>query len=188
MQHDKKARMVHVPKLLPCIKLPLINPAFLADNVEQLCVTNDCQQLILEAMKWHLMPDRRTLYSTDRTKPRKSTVGKLLAIGGMDSHKGCITIESYCPRLDKWTLLKNMPSRRLQFGVVLIDDKLIIIGGRDGLKTLSSVETLDLAKMGYTTWPSMGTPRHGLGTAVLGGPIYACGGHDGLFSLCFVWF
>lgn len=52
---------------------------------------------------------------------------------------GAISIESYCPRLDKWTLLKNMTGRRLQFGVAVMEDKLIIVGGRDGLKTMNSV-------------------------------------------------
>lgn len=52
---------------------------------------------------------------------------------------GAISIESFCPRLDKWTLLKNMSGRRLQFGVAVMEDKLIIVGGRDGLKTMNSV-------------------------------------------------
>lgn len=57
--------------------------------------------------------------------------------------EGAISIESFCPRLDKWTLLKNMSGRRLQFGVAVMDDKLIIVGGRDGLKTMNSVRFLD---------------------------------------------
>lgn len=97
----------------------------------------------MEALKWHLMPERRAQISSDRTRPRKSTVGKLLAIGGMDAHRttgrDAISTESFCPRLDKWTLMKNFTGRRLQFGVALMDDKLIICGGRDGLKTLNSV-------------------------------------------------
>lgn len=93
----------------------------------------------MEAFKWHLMPERRSLISSDRTRPRKSTVGRLLAIGGVDAHRGTISIESFCPRLDKWSIVKSFNGRRLQFGVALMDDKLIICGGRDGLKTLNSV-------------------------------------------------
>lgn len=70
------------------------------------------------------------------------------------------SIESYEPRLDKWTLLKNMPARRLQFGVAVMDDKLIIVGGRDGLKTLNTVECFDLTTMTWSSIvPPMGTPR-----------------------------
>lgn len=112
---------------------------FIADHVESQCNAIGCQQLVMEALKWHLLPERRSQVSTKRTRPRKSTMGKLLAVGGMDAHKGAISIESYCPRLDRWTMLKNMTGRRLQFGVAVIEDKLIIVGGRDGLKTLNSV-------------------------------------------------
>lgn len=112
---------------------------FIADHVESQCNAIGCQQLVMEALKWHLLPERRSQVSTKRTRPRKSTMGKLLAVGGMDAQKGAISIESYCPRLDRWTVLKNMTGRRLQFGVAVIDDKLIIVGGRDGLKTLNSV-------------------------------------------------
>lgn len=47
-------------------------------------------------------------------------------------------VESFCPRLNKWSIVKSFNGRRLQFGVALMEDKLIVCGGRDGLKTLNS--------------------------------------------------
>ncbi|XP_055377632.1 kelch-like protein 5 isoform X2 [Condylostylus longicornis] len=179
IKHDPTNREKCFPDLLALIRLPHMPPSFIADHVESLCGSIDCQQLVMEALKWHLLPERRSLISTARTRPRKSTVGKVLAVGGMDAHKGAISIESYCPRLDKWSLLRNLAARRLQFGVAVIDDKLIIVGGRDGLKTLNTVESLDLNTMIWAPLNSMGTHRHGLGVAVLAGPLYAIGGHDG---------
>lgn len=41
----------------------------------------------MEALKWHLLPERRSLICTQRTRPRKSTMGRILAVGGMDAHK-----------------------------------------------------------------------------------------------------
>lgn len=140
-QHDFEQREKHIPDLLALIRLPLLQPAFIADHVESQCNASGCQQLVMEALKWHLLPERRALISSQRTRPRKSTMGKLLAVGGMIAHKGAISIESYCPRLDRWQMLKNMTGRRLQFGVALMEDKLIIVGGRDGLKTLNSVSS-----------------------------------------------
>jgi kelch-like protein 1/4/5 len=71
----------------------------LADLENHALFKNDleCQKLILEAMKYHLLPERRTLMQSPRTKPRKSTVGTLYAVGGMDNNKGiqfqiCINI------------------------------------------------------------------------------------------------
>ncbi|KAH8356643.1 hypothetical protein KR084_010975 [Drosophila pseudotakahashii] len=179
VRHDSTAREQHIPELLALVRLPLLQPAFIMDHVENVCNANECQQLVMEAFKWHLMPERRSRIATERTTPRKSTVGRLLAVGGMDAHKGAISIESYCPRLDKWTPWKHMTGRRLQFGAAVMEDKLILVGGRDGLKTLNTVESLDLNTMAWAPLNAMATPRHGLGVAVLEGPLYAVGGHDG---------
>ena len=64
---------------------------FIADHVE----TNplfreekECQALIMEALKYHLLPERRSSFQSPRTKPRKSTVGLMYAVGGIDCNKG----------------------------------------------------------------------------------------------------
>lgn len=46
----------------------------------------------MEAMKYHLLPERRPMFQSPRTKPRKSTVGALYAVGGMDATKGRVHI------------------------------------------------------------------------------------------------
>ena len=50
----------------------------------------------MEALKWHLLPERRSLVTTERTRPRKSTVGRVLAVGGMDAHKVFSQIMKIC--------------------------------------------------------------------------------------------
>lgn len=118
----------------------------------------------MEAMKYHLLPERRPLLQNTRTHPRKSTVGSLYAVGGMDSSKGSTTIEEYNVRANKWTTTNSMSSRRLQFGAAICDSKMYIVGGRDGLKTLNTAECCDLKTMIWTNMPLMSTSRHGLGT------------------------
>ncbi|XP_063701490.1 kelch-like protein 5 [Culicoides brevitarsis] len=179
IQHDTPNRKKYLAELLALIKLPLLEPSFIVDHIEKLSDVNECQKLLMEAMKWHLLPERRAELVSQRTKPRKSTIGRLLVIGGMDSNKGPLTIESYCPRNDEWKLLKNLPARRLQFGVIQIDNKIAIVGGRDGLKTLNTVESFDLASMVWQPLVPMNTHRHGLCVTLLGGALYAIGGHDG---------
>ena len=172
-------RMKNIQSLLPLVKLSQLTPVFIADHVESLCTTLETHKILLDALKWQLIPERRNLTDSSSV-PRKSTVGKLLTIGGMDQNKGNISIESYDPREDKWDLLKNMPNRRLQFGCALYMDKLLIVGGRDGLKTLNNVDAIDLQTMTWTSLSSpLATPRHGLGLALLKGALYAVGGHDG---------
>ncbi|XP_026318957.1 kelch-like protein 5 [Hyposmocoma kahamanoa] len=187
VQHDS-AREQHLPTLLKLIKLPLLSSEYLIDKVEVACGNvPECQPLIMEAVKWHLLPERRSLLFSHRTRPRTSTIGRLLAIGGMDGYKGASNMEMYDPRTNTWTPFMRMGARRLQFGVAVMQNKLIVVGGRDGLKTLNTVECFDLTSLSWSTLAPMNTHRHGLGVTVLGdgpnAPIYAVGGHDGWIYL-----
>uniref|UniRef100_A0A8C3WX15 Kelch like family member 5 n=1 Tax=Catagonus wagneri TaxID=51154 RepID=A0A8C3WX15_9CETA len=181
VRHDLEQRRKDLSKLLAYIRLPLLAPQFLADMENNTLFRDDieCQKLIMEAMKYHLLPERRPMLQSPRTKPRKSTVGTLFAVGGMDSTKGATSIEKYDLRTNMWTPVANMNGRRLQFGVAVLDDKLYVVGGRDGLKTLNTVECYNPKTKTWSVMPPMSTHRHGLGVAVLEGPMYAVGGHDG---------
>ncbi|NXK33364.1 KLHL1 protein, partial [Piprites chloris] len=181
VKYDMQRRCNDLSMLLAYIRLPLLPPQILADLENHVLFKDDleCQKLILEAMKYHLLPERRTLMQSPRTKPRKSTVGTLYAVGGMDNNKGATTIEKYDLRTNIWIQAGVMNGRRLQFGVAVVDDKLFVIGGRDGLKTLNTVECYNPKTKTWTVLPPMSTHRHGLGVTVLEGPIYAVGGHDG---------
>ncbi|ERE89256.1 kelch-like protein 1 [Cricetulus griseus] len=181
VRHDLEQRRKDLSKLLAYIRLPLLAPQFLADLENNALFRDDieCQKLIMEAMKYHLLPERRPMLQSPRTKPRKSTVGTLFAVGGMDSTKGATSIEKYDLRTNMWTPVANMNGRRLQFGVAVLDDKLYVVGGRDGLKTLNTVECYNPKTKTWSVMPPMSTHRHGLGVAVLEGPMYAVGGHDG---------
>ncbi|MEE6462259.1 hypothetical protein FKM82_001532 [Ascaphus truei] len=181
VRHDVEQRRTDLSKLLAYIRLPLLAPQFLADMENNPLFRDDieCQKLIMEAMKYHLLPERRPMLQSPRTKPRKSTVGMLFAVGGMDATKGATSIEKYDLRTNMWTPVANMNGRRLQFGVAVLDDKLYVVGGRDGLKTLNTVECYNPKTKTWSVMPPMSTHRHGLGVAVLEGPMYAVGGHDG---------
>ena len=71
---------------------------FIADHVETNPLfreSKECQSLIMEALKYHLLPERRSSFQSPRTKPRKSTVGIMFAVGGMDCNKGKFFAEFY---------------------------------------------------------------------------------------------
>lgn len=179
---DLPARKRHLSKLLAQVKLPLLSRQFLVDQIETNPMFHDdpdCHTLIMEAMKYHLLPERRVALQSPRTRPRKSTVGHLFAVGGVDSAKSSTSIERYNLRTNKWTQVAAMCGRRLQFGVAVLEDKLYVVGGRDGLKTLNSVECYCPRSRRWSNVPPMSTHRHGLGVSVLEGPLYAVGGHDG---------
>ncbi len=72
-----------------CVLCPVLQ--FIADHVETNVLfkeDRECQELIMEALKYHLLPERRLSLQSPRTKPRKSTVGVVYAVGGMDCTKG----------------------------------------------------------------------------------------------------
>jgi kelch-like protein 1/4/5 len=96
MNFDLAARRPEAARLLACVRLPLLSPQYIADFIENEPVLKsdpECHHLILEAMKYHLLPERRSLLQSARTCPRKSTVGYLYAVGGMDTNKGATSIE-----------------------------------------------------------------------------------------------
>lgn len=124
MNHDLPSRKPNIVKLLSLVKLPLLEPSFLVDQVESAVGSDpECQKLIMEALKWHLLPQRRLQMASTRTRPRKSTLGRLLIVGGMDKNKGATTIESYDPRTNYWSVAYHMSGRRLQFGIALTGEK-----------------------------------------------------------------
>ncbi|KAF5897404.1 kelch-like protein 5 isoform X1, partial [Clarias magur] len=181
VQYDAETRQTQLPALLQHVRLPLLKPQFLADMESNPLLRDsvECQRLVMEAMKYHLLPERRPLLQSPRTRPRKATVGALFAVGGMDATKGATSMEQYCVRRDTWRQVGVLSGRRLQFGVAVIDQRLYVVGGRDGLKTLNTVECYNPRSNTWSIMPPMATHRHGLGVAVLEGPMYAVGGHDG---------
>lgn len=183
VNQDVANRKKGISRLLSLVKLPLLSASFIADYIETEPLFKEdrvCQELIMEAMKYHLLPERRPMLQSPRTHPRKSTVGVMYAVGGMEANKaGATSIEQYDLRANRWTHVANMSGQRLQFGVAVVEGKLYVVGGREGLKTLNSVECFDLKTKTWSTLPPMSTHRHGLGVGVLEGPLYAVGGHDG---------
>lgn len=60
IRNDPTQRNRHIADLLSLVRLPLLEPSFLADHVEPLAGSDAaCQKLVMEAMKWHLLPERR---------------------------------------------------------------------------------------------------------------------------------
>ncbi|XP_071637015.1 kelch-like protein 5 isoform X1 [Temnothorax longispinosus] len=179
LEHDPENRSKDASKLLGLVKLPLLSPAFIADNIESNEMFKDqrmVQELVMEALKYHLLPERRPLLQTGRTKPRKATVGTLLAVGGTHDNKGATSIDAFSLRDNAWRSLAAMNSRLL-FGAVVIDKKLIVAGGRvrpRGRKVLNTVECFDFSTFTWSTLPPMNVHRFGLG-----GFLYAVGGYDG---------
>ena len=147
--------------------------------------TPDCKDLLIEAMKYHLLPEQRSVLQSPRTVCRKPAgqVPILFAIGGgslFAIHSEC---ECYDARIDRWCMVTPMSTKRARVGVGTVNGKIYAVGGYDGSSDLATVEAYCPQSNQWLSVPSMGTRRSCLGVAVLNGLIYAIGGYDGASCL-----
>ncbi|MGH0121154.1 UNVERIFIED_CONTAM: hypothetical protein FKN15_046399 [Acipenser sinensis] len=188
VKHDIDSRRQHVPRLMKCVRLPLLTRDFLMSHVDtELLVRHhsECKDLLIEALKYHLMPEQRGVLSNSRTRPRRCEGASpvLFAVGGgslFAIHGDC---EAYDTRTDRWHMVASMSTRRARVGVAAIGNKLYAVGGYDGTSDLATVESYDPVTNSWQPEVSMGTRRSCLGVAVLHGLLYAAGGYDGASCL-----
>ncbi|CAF0905354.1 unnamed protein product [Adineta steineri] len=182
LDYDFNRRNEYLAELFSLIRLPLIKRKYLTDLIdgnERFENNSVCQMFIIEAMRYHLAPEKRSTMKSIRTQPRKSTLGSLYCLGGYDSIKNSQTIEKFDFRTHTWQIDSQWNSRRCQFACVRLNNKLYVCGGRDGLKALNSTEIYNFQTKTWTMGAPMITNRYDLDVTCIGGPIYAVGGHDG---------
>ncbi|XP_018011963.1 kelch-like protein 5 [Hyalella azteca] len=181
LEHDLAGREEHSSTVLGLVRLPLLPPHHLSHSVHLNPLFGAdlrCLRLLVEAFQHHLKvplsPDAPEEALT-RTRPRKSTVGLLYLVGGMDASK--LPVEGNTHVLPH---LRGTPmsSPRSSLGVGVVGGKLYAVGGRDGSSCLRSVECYDPHTNRWTPCARMHQRRGGVGVGVLGGHLYAVGGHD----------
>ena len=104
--------------------------------------TAECRELLLEAMRYHLMPENRSALTSYRTSYRQpdGTKPYLFAIGGgslFAIHSEC---EVYNPRTDRWGFIASMNTRRSRTAVATVGNLLYAVGGFDGANDLATAE------------------------------------------------
>uniref|UniRef100_A0A8U8BND6 Uncharacterized protein n=1 Tax=Geospiza parvula TaxID=87175 RepID=A0A8U8BND6_GEOPR len=170
VKHDVDSRRQHVPRLMKCVRLPLLSRDFLMSHVDtELLVRHHfgCGPELLD-------PNKRDVLNSN-TGPPRAGGGSLFAI-----HGDC---EAYDTRTDRWHMVASMSTRRARVGVAAIGNKLYAVGGYDGTSDLATVESYDPVTNSWQPEVSMGTRRSCLGVAALHGLLYAAGGYDGASCL-----
>ncbi|KAK6027757.1 kelch repeat protein [Ostertagia ostertagi] len=211
IQHDLERRKKFASRLLACVRLPLLKPSFLADQVagHQL-VRGDlaCRDLVDEAKDYHLIPERRPYLRSFRTKARccNDVPGLMFAIGGLSTGGDSLsTVEMYDPLTKRWTPVRSMTSFRSRVGIAVHDRKIYAIGGFNGHDRLKIVESYDYNKNEWTPVRAstylrsvavdnalffpvapLTKKRSALAAAFFNSKLYVCGGYDGITSLATV--
>lgn len=187
IQHDPR-RQEHSAKMLSCVRLHLLKPSFLADEVSSHHLVKSnlaCRDLVDEAKDYHLIPERRALLRSFRLKPRCCSLvpGLIFAIGGLTPCGNASAVEMFDPMTRKWSSVRPMPSLRSRVGVSVHERKIYAIGGFDGIHRLSLVEAYDYNLNEWISCAPLQKERSALGAAFLHGRLYVCGGYDGITSL-----
>lgn len=102
---------------------------------------------------------------------------EIYVVGGW-SDGGLDKVEVYNVDQDTWRNARQLPSRRYDGTVQVVDDRIYIIGGKYWGETVSTVWEYDPATDSYTSKMSMPTGRRSLASAVVDGKIYTIGGVD----------
>ncbi|XP_049986000.1 kelch-like protein 17 isoform X3 [Alexandromys fortis] len=174
VKHDVDTRRQHVPRLMKCVRLPLLSRDFLLGHVDAESLVRhhpDCKDLLIEALKFHLLPEQRGILGTSRTRPRRCEgAGPVLfAVGGgslFAIHGDC---EAYDTRTDRWHVVASMSTRRARVGVAAIGNRLYAVGGAERYDPLTGT---------WTSIAAMSTRRRYVRVATLDGNLYAVGGYD----------
>lgn len=108
---------------------------------------------------YHLIPERRSLLQSFRTKPRScdNVTGHIFVVGGLNKHGDSLsTVECMDPNSLAWKSAPAMSMLRSRLGVAVLRGKLYAFGGYNGSERLSTVEVFDPLKK---EWSSV-NPMH----------------------------
>lgn len=189
VKYNELERSEMLPEVLSKVRLPLLTPQFLADSVateELIRTSHQCRDLLDEAKDYHLMPERRDLLQSYRTRLRGNDFvrGQIYAVGGLTKSGDAVsTVEIYDPETDEWRMGQAMSMLRSRVGVAVLDGKLFAFGGFNGQERLSTVEVFDPESKKWSQGKTMMCKRSAVGVAALEDYIYVCGGYDGITSL-----
>ena len=84
-KYSQASRSRFLWQLLNYLRVPLLSRKFLIDVLakEELVIGDrDCRRFLLDALDYHLLPERRDQFHIEKTVPRDKLTRKILVIGG----------------------------------------------------------------------------------------------------------
>lgn len=147
VKHDEQMREKDLPKLMECVRLPLLSKDYLVSNVESepiMRTNSTCKDYIIEAMKFHLMgAEQRGHLQTPRTRLRKSIgLPKMILVIGGQAPKAIRSVERFDFGVQKWSTAAELNSRRCRCGVAVHNGLVYAVGGFDGSSRVRYVKWL----------------------------------------------
>ncbi|CAF1104954.1 unnamed protein product [Didymodactylos carnosus] len=144
---------------------------------------SECRLLLDEAVRYHLLVDRRTEMNSPRLKPRTCTelTEILVFLGGEDERVVVRGVEVFNPDKDEWKKLQCLPFAVSKHSVCCSGGTQLYLAGGDWPDGHPSSEVWKYEQK-LDTWirlQDMLTSRSELGLALIDNYLYAVGGWDG---------
>lgn len=120
VQFNANTRQSFISELMEHVRLPLLSQEYLVSRVENEPLLKEdllCKDLIIEALKYHLLKgDAKNLIKTTRIIPRQPVgLPKILLVIGGQAPKAIRSVECYDLREERWYQAAEMPSRRCRY-------------------------------------------------------------------------
>ncbi|XP_077292532.1 kelch-like protein 15 [Arctopsyche grandis] len=176
VKHDFINRKNHLYSLMKCIRFPLCSVSFLLEEVMSLCCESvkGCQ-LLLVALNWHEMPQKRSNLPLMNSKPRNKNK-QVLIIG--QSFGDLLTIDAYNLKSKSWTDYPTMDLKIESFSTAVFKNNILMFGGRNSVKeTHDKAYSFDLNTKALKHLAPMKYKRSESTAAVVNGRTFVMGGY-----------
>jgi len=196
-KHSLLERKKYFPELVQHIRLPMLPPDYLVDQVESETLFIEfpkCKELLVEAHHYLLLPNRRNINQSARTRPRKYENNNeiLIACGGNGESSLNTTIFSYNMAKSSWNELPRLIPERGYHGLATVDGEMYLVGGittsraegREGqTDLLDTVKKFDVEQNTWVNMASLHIKRSKMSVIECSGYIFVVGGFDGSQTL-----
>ncbi|XP_035253424.1 kelch-like protein 10 [Anguilla anguilla] len=187
--HLPTKRKSHLPRLLPKVRMALMNADYFMNNMKTNALVKDneeCKPIIINTLRAMCSLRKTNFVGTscysNLCRPRLP-YAVLLAIGGWSGNRPTSVVESYDTQANCWVTVAQTESPRAYHGTVYLDGFVYCVGGYDAVEFFSAVCKFDPVARGWHKVAPMHSRRCYVSVTVLRGCIYAMGGFDGYTRL-----
>ncbi|KAK2142576.1 hypothetical protein LSH36_938g00001 [Paralvinella palmiformis] len=183
-ERDPQGRRADLDLVLSQVRFPYCSSAYLCDVVERsklFDASPACGQLLEEARRYQLLPERRHEMRGSRFVPRRSFASgrKLVLIGGLTKNE---KENRYCWYLREdtgsWELLAQLPKPSWKFyGICVVPGGILMTGGYHS-NVKRDCWLFDVTDKKWKAMPAMLTSRCKHRAVVHGDSVYVVGGED----------
>uniref|UniRef100_A0A1B0BXS0 Kelch-like protein diablo n=1 Tax=Glossina palpalis gambiensis TaxID=67801 RepID=A0A1B0BXS0_9MUSC len=191
VKYDQNNRKVHLIELMSYIRLPLISPPFLRNNVSTEPLLKEdpkYDKLLLDATIYQLTPINEQKCVPGRVRTKKVTECynenfHVFLLGGADTNNGFFNVHNRCKVYDfyrrKLVSIANMNSRTCKNSAIALNGTVYSMGGMCGGSSLKTAERYDPINKRWDYIAPMAEARSTFPICTHNGLIYVIGGLTG---------